>query len=57
MLRPTVPAVKATRLAGRGAPWNDAGMTEHRPWFATWRDGVPKTLEPYPEVSVFSLLG
>jgi len=31
-------------------------MTEHRPWFTTWRDGVPKTLEPYPEVSVYSLL-
>ena len=31
-------------------------MTEHRPWFATWRAGVPKTLEPYPRVSVFSLL-
>jgi long-chain acyl-CoA synthetase len=31
-------------------------MTEHRPWFKTWRPGVPKTLEPYPDVSVFSLL-
>ncbi|MFI5054394.1 MAG: long-chain fatty acid--CoA ligase, partial [Acidimicrobiia bacterium] len=31
-------------------------MTEHRPWFATWRAGVPKTLEPYPKVSVYSLL-
>lgn len=31
-------------------------MTDHRPWFATWRAGVPKTLEPYPTVSVFSLL-
>ena len=31
-------------------------MTEHRPWFATWRPGVPKTLEPYPRVSVYSLL-
>jgi long-chain acyl-CoA synthetase len=31
-------------------------MTEHRPWFATWRAGVPKTLEPYPEVSVHSTL-
>ncbi len=31
-------------------------MTEHRPWFTTWRAGVPKTLEPYPEVSVYSML-
>jgi long-chain acyl-CoA synthetase len=31
-------------------------MTEHRPWFATWRTGVPKTLEPYPRTSVYSLL-
>jgi long-chain acyl-CoA synthetase len=31
-------------------------MTDHRPWFTTWRDGVPKTLEPYPEVSLFTLL-
>ncbi len=31
-------------------------MTDHRPWFRTWREGVPKTLEPYPEVSLFSLL-
>jgi long-chain acyl-CoA synthetase len=31
-------------------------VTEHRPWFTTWRDGVPKTMAPYPEVSVFSLL-
>lgn len=31
-------------------------MTDHRPWFATWRAGVPKTLEPYPSASAFSLL-
>lgn len=31
-------------------------MTEHRPWFASWRAGVPKTLEPYPRTSVYSLL-
>jgi long-chain acyl-CoA synthetase len=31
-------------------------MTDHRPWFATWRAGVPKTLEPYPLANVFSLL-
>ncbi len=37
-------------------PWNDAAMSEHRPWFATWRAGVPKTLEPYPDVPVYSLL-
>jgi long-chain acyl-CoA synthetase len=31
-------------------------MTDHRPWFATWREGVPKSLGSYPESSVFSLL-
>jgi long-chain acyl-CoA synthetase len=31
-------------------------MTDHRPWFATWRSGAPKTLEPYPEASAFSML-
>ena len=31
-------------------------MTDHRPWFALWREGVPKTLEPYPDVSLFTLL-
>ena len=31
-------------------------MTDHRPWFTTWRAGVPKTRESYPEVSVYSML-
>jgi long-chain acyl-CoA synthetase len=31
-------------------------MTEHRPWFASWRTGVPKTVEPIAQVSVFTLL-
>jgi long-chain acyl-CoA synthetase len=31
-------------------------MTEHRPWFRTWRRGVPKTVAPFPDVSAFSLL-
>ena len=31
-------------------------MTEHRPWFASYPDDVPKTLEPYPEKSLFSIL-
>jgi long-chain acyl-CoA synthetase len=31
-------------------------MTDHRPWFRTWRAGVPKTVEPFPDVSVYSLL-
>jgi len=31
-------------------------VTDHRPWFRTWRRGVPKTVEPFPDVSVFSLL-
>ncbi|MGH2658101.1 MAG: long-chain-fatty-acid--CoA ligase [Actinomycetota bacterium] len=31
-------------------------MTEHRPWFASYPAGVPRTLEPYPQASVFSML-
>jgi len=31
-------------------------MTDHRPWFRTWRTGVPKTVAPFPRQSVFSLL-
>jgi long-chain acyl-CoA synthetase len=31
-------------------------MTEHRPWFATYPENVPRTLEPYPVRSVFSIL-
>jgi long-chain acyl-CoA synthetase len=31
-------------------------MTDHRPWFRVWRAGVPKSMEPYPEVSAYSLL-
>ena len=31
-------------------------MTSHRPWFASYPPDVPKTLEPYPEESVFTML-
>ena len=31
-------------------------MTQHRPWFASYPQGVPRTLEPYPEKSLYSLL-
>jgi long-chain acyl-CoA synthetase len=31
-------------------------MTEHRPWFASYPDGVPHTLEPYPDTSLYSIL-
>ena len=31
-------------------------MTEHRPWFKSYVPGVPTTLEPYPEISVFGML-
>ena len=31
-------------------------MTAHRPWFASYPSDVPKTLEPYPEESLFALL-
>ena len=30
-------------------------MTQHRPWFASYPDDVPKTLEPYPEKNLFRL--
>jgi len=31
-------------------------VTEHRPWFASYPPGVPRTLEPYPDISVFGML-
>jgi hypothetical protein len=31
-------------------------MTDHRPWFRTWRTGVPKTVAPFPRQSAFTLL-
>ena len=33
-----------------------ARVIDHRPWFASYPSGVPKTLEPYPEISVFQML-
>jgi long-chain acyl-CoA synthetase len=36
--------------------WNDAAVTDHRPWFASYPAGIPHSLEPYPETSVFSML-
>src|SRR2546423_1953202 len=31
-------------------------MTDHRPWFRSYPEGVPKTLDPYPEKSLFTVL-
>lgn len=31
-------------------------MTHHRPWFASYPPDLPKTLEPYPDLSVFGML-
>jgi long-chain acyl-CoA synthetase len=31
-------------------------MTEHRQWFASYPEGVPHTLAPFPERSLFSIL-
>jgi long-chain acyl-CoA synthetase len=31
-------------------------MIEQRPWFATYPQGVPHSLEPYPDLSVFGML-
>jgi long-chain acyl-CoA synthetase len=36
--------------------WNDGRMSEHRPWFKSYPPGVPRTLEPYPDISVFGML-
>jgi len=43
-------------LSGPARFWNDVAVTEHRPWFASYPAGVPRTLEPYPQASVFSML-
>jgi long-chain acyl-CoA synthetase len=32
------------------------GVTDHRPWFATYPPEVPHTVEPYPDLSVFGML-
>src|SRR5439155_16463419 len=31
------------------------GMAD-RPWFGSYHEGVPRTLEPYPQRSLFSIL-
>jgi long-chain acyl-CoA synthetase len=31
-------------------------MTSHRPWFRSYPPDVPRTLEPYPRISVFGML-
>jgi long-chain acyl-CoA synthetase len=31
-------------------------MTTHRPWFASYPDDVPRTLEPFPEIGAFAML-
>src|SRR5438093_10872414 len=31
-------------------------MADHRPWFASYASDVQKTLEPYPQESLFALL-
>jgi long-chain acyl-CoA synthetase len=31
-------------------------MTQHRPWFNKWPADVPRTLEPFPELSLYRLL-
>lgn len=37
--------------------WDDApGMTDHRAWFQSYPPAVPRTLEPYPDISVFGML-
>ncbi|HSL10417.1 MAG TPA: long-chain fatty acid--CoA ligase [Actinomycetota bacterium] len=30
-------------------------MTDHRAWFTSWPSDVPKTKEPYPEVSIYRM--
>jgi long-chain acyl-CoA synthetase len=43
-------------LSAAGGVWNDARVTEHRPWFASYPPNVPHSLEPYPDFSVFDML-
>jgi long-chain acyl-CoA synthetase len=31
-------------------------MTSHRPWFASYPPAIPRSLEPYPDLSVFGML-
>ena len=38
-------------IAAPDGPWNDAAMTEHRPWFASCPPGVPKTARAVPRGS------
>jgi long-chain acyl-CoA synthetase len=38
------------------AVWNDANVTDHRPWFASYPEDVAHSLEPYPEMSAFGML-
>src|SRR6266511_1725061 len=38
-------------------PEGRPAMTDHRPWYASYQEGVPETLAPYPEKNLFSLLG
>src|SRR3989304_2042618 len=44
------------RLRPAPAVWNDANVTDHRPWFAGYPEGVAHSLEPYPEMSAFGML-
>ncbi|HEX6844827.1 MAG TPA: AMP-binding protein, partial [Actinomycetota bacterium] len=30
-------------------------MTSHRPWFKSWPEGVPRSLEPYPDISLYAM--
>jgi long-chain acyl-CoA synthetase len=36
--------------------WNDAAVTEQRAWLSSYPSGVPHSLEPYPDVSLFGML-
>ena len=48
--------MRGLRLSPVPPVWNDVPVTEHRPWFKSYPPGVPKTLEPYPDLSVFAML-
>src|SRR5438093_4010962 len=34
----------------------ERGMSEHRPWFASYPGDVPRSLDPYPEKSLYLIL-
>jgi long-chain acyl-CoA synthetase len=43
-------------FAAAGSFWNDAAVAQTHPWLASYQSGVPRSLEPYPDLSLFGIL-